>query len=389
MGKKIVYIHNPLGVYAVGGGIGGGINVLKLFEKTLVSRGFEVINRMNVKRYVKFVALCDFVVISGPSKEVKKIYDLARVLGKKYIFFPFYEDEQWIPYAMHFFLNASSSLQNRVFVPDNDMLLQQYQTQEFLQEMRRSVFKESLFSVVNSNQETYGVLKECSNVLLAKCKLSCGIVKEECYPNSDCFLEITGLEKGEYIMQIGRVNLRKNQIASFLGTRNLEYPIVFIFNEYSPEYMKVLIKAIETSKRKNKIYFVTSIKGERFSNDVTVIESEIDDQLLVSAYQNAGLHLHPAFYECPGYTYLEAAKLGIATVGSSWSTVREYLSNSEGEFDFHEGFEFVRPDDIDAIEAASKKMFGKTFTRPDLPIFKRTDEDVKKDMGALVDQYMC
>ena len=74
---------------------------------------------------------------------------------------------------------------------------------------------------------------------------------------------------------------------------------------------------------------------------------------------------------------------------TSWSTVREYLSDSEGEFDFHEGFEFIRPDDIDAIEAASKKMFGKTFTRPDLPIFKRTDEDVKKDMGALVDQYMC
>jgi len=78
------------------------------------------------------------------------------------------------------------------------------------------------------------------------------------------------VKKGEYIMQIGRLNLRKNQIASVLGTRNLEYPMVFIFNEYSPEYMRVLIRAIESSKRKNMVYFVTSTKGEHFSDKVRV-----------------------------------------------------------------------------------------------------------------------
>ena len=59
----------------------------------------------------------------------------------------------------------------------------------------------------------------------------------------------------------------------------------------------------------------------------------ISQELLVSAYQNAGLYLHPAFYELPGYVYLEAAKLGTPTIATEWSTLSDYFTNEEGDYE--------------------------------------------------------
>ena len=337
---------------------------------------------------MKKAIMADFILFPGPIPgNINIFYDTCQTLKKKYIFFPFYEEMQWRIHALHFLNDMAIG-----FYPDNQSYVSSMNDEliEFMnfKIRRKPAYENCLFNFVNSKHEARELMKDYPNVLTECVRLSCGMIQGKSMSYRKDILDLTGLKRGEYILQVGRLSLRKNQLASILATNGLKIPLVFIFSEYNPDYLRIFLKTVVRMNIQAPIFFVTSCANIKVIKNITLIHCKTSDNLLTSAYQNAGLHLHPAFYECPGYTYLEAAKLAVPTVASSWSTLREYLSNDDGSFAFDEGIKFVRPDDINGLAEAIKNMFGKKFTRPDLPIFKRTDDDVQREMGLLIDRYM-
>ena len=110
----------------------------------------------------------------------------------------------------------------------------------------------------------------------------------------------------------------------------------------------------------------------------------LEDSVVRSAYANAGLHVHAAFYDFPGLTTLEAARYNLPQVASSWATIDDYLSLG-GDPSLEGRVEYVEPNDLLQIEKAITKQFGRTFnTMPDHPALTRTAEDSARDILDLV-----
>ncbi len=197
----------------------------------------------------------------------------------------------------------------------------------------------------------------------------------------DSFLRLTGLKKGSYILQVGRLSLRKNQLATLLATRDLDIPMVFIaMGKSTPVYEEVFY-AVAKEKRKAPIFVISEEKRASFSH-VRILSNSglLSHQRLLSAFANAGLHLHPSFYELPGYTYLESARLGIPTVASTWGALKDYFLDTSGTYTLDDRVEYTLPYDLAAIERLVKKKFGQKYPETPLhPIFQRTVEDMTRD----------
>ena len=106
----------------------------------------------------------------------------------------------------------------------------------------------------------------------------------------------------------------------------------------------------------------------------------LSNSCILSAYQNAGLHLHPAFWETPGYTYLEASRLGIPSVASSWGGFKDYCTLEGNSEDLNGLIKYVNPYDITGIESAIRELFGLKFEPIQHPIFTRTGKDMASEI---------
>ena len=151
--------------------------------------------------------------------------------------------------------------------------------------------------------------------MLGLSPLVAGFTDEKVYDYSDAFLKFSGLGKKGYVLQVGRLEPRKNQLASVLAMRNRDLPLVLISSYIAiphRRYAEVVLSAIVKWRRAPTIVYSEQLEP-REEGALSVRKLERDQfgvDLLISAYQNCALHLHPAFMELPGYTYLEAAKLG-------------------------------------------------------------------------------
>jgi len=207
---------------------------------------------------------------------------------------------------------------------------------------------------------------------------------------SDEFLKVTGLKKGEYILQVGRLETRKNQISSVLATRNLDMPLVFIATTGYQEnwYDPMVLECAKRYRKGDTIILHEAYEDADYGNGTRVMRmpkgKRLTDECLVSAYQNCGLHLHPAFWELPGYTYLEAAKLGVPTVASSWGSLPDYCEMDGNPKEMDGRIKYTLPYDLNSIEGACKEMFGKTFDASYThPIFTRTKKDVATEIAGI------
>ena len=103
---------------------------------------------------------------------------------------------------------------------------------------------------------------------------------------------------------------------------------------------------------------------------------------MASAFKNAAVYCHPAFYELPGLVYLEAIQRGIATVASKWSAIKDYfIDESSGKYMLEDRVEYVLPYDIKELEAAIKKQLDRHYlANPDFPIFRRSKVHMAKEL---------
>ena len=195
------------------------------------------------------------------------------------------------------------------------------------------------------------------------------------------FSKLIGLSRGSYMLQVGRLEMRKNQAASILATEHLDIPLVFITSHgYGDDYLKSCVKL--ATRRKAKTIFVTDALKSLTMGNVEVIHSKrLSEECLSDAYANAGLHLHPAAHELPGLTYLEAGKFELPQVATRISPIKEYFEYgcTKPPADF---ISYVDPFDIVAIGSSVERLFGKKSSIHNNKIYNRTDADVAADFLA-------
>lgn len=203
---------------------------------------------------------------------------------------------------------------------------------------------------------------------------------------SDEFLKLTGLTKGEYILQVGRLETRKNQLATVLATMNLDIPVVLVATKgYQSWYDLLVVNAAAKYRKAATLLVSEEHPTQTVGGQMRIVQMPggrpLSESCLLSAYQNCGLHLHPAFWESPGYTYLEAAKIGVPTVASEWGSLQDYCAFGKNDKFMHDRFSYVCPYDLPQIEQAVQQNFGRHVSRDfSHPIFERTERDVGRDI---------
>ncbi len=114
----------------------------------------------------------------------------------------------------------------------------------------------------------------------------------------------------DYILSVGRIEVRKNQGMLLYALKDEDIPIVLVAGKmtYNPDYEE----CISRFKRKGR----------------TIVVKNLSPEMLASAYAGAKVHALPSWYELPGLVSLEAAINGANVVASNYGTIDSYLSNT-------------------------------------------------------------
>lgn len=129
----------------------------------------------------------------------------------------------------------------------------------------------------------------------------------------------------DFVLCVGRLESRKNQLAILKALENDDITVVFASGgfTYQPEYAEAVTKF----QRKGK----------------TMVIGRLSEEMLASAYAAAKVHALLSWYELPGIVSLEAAFHGCNLVASRTGTVEDYFL----DLPF-----YARPDDFDGIRNA-------------------------------------
>jgi glycosyltransferase involved in cell wall biosynthesis len=247
-----------------------------------------------------------------------------------------------------------------------------------------SIMQHADVCIATSPMEKEALQRDCPGCKTEVVYLDCGIPTVG--PADDSFLQWTGLKRGEYALQVGRLELRKNQLATVLAMKDLDIPLVFIATkETNISYEKMVVDAIKKWRKAPTLMITQTSENERQGNLQILRMPEqkiLPRSMLISAYQNAGLLVHPAFCELPGLIYLEAAKLGVPIIASNWATIGDYFTDPmTGKYTLDDRIAYVEPHHVKDLEALILKQFGKKIDRQFAhPIFQRTRSDVANDL---------
>ena len=137
----------------------------------------------------------------------------------------------------------------------------------------------------------------------------------------------------EYVLCIGRLETRKNQLALLAALQNVDVPIVFATGGYTPQ--PPYSKAVRMWKRQAPVRFIERIPWNVMS----------------ALIQGAAVHALPSFYELPGLVHLEAAAAGVPVVASDWGAIEDYLPRQH--------FHACDPLDLESITSAVTNALSK------------------------------
>lgn len=338
----------------------------------------------------------DHVFLSSTSMDLRPDHNLLKLQGKDYSLLAFHEDTiQYFgaTYGFFFYVRKAINGEEDEGFPfcverlyENPDIIHYYNVPPRKSSyVNYHVLKDARVCFANSSSECRTMLRDCPTANAKVVHLSPGFAEEHHGEISDDFLKLTGLKKGEYILQVGRFEVRKNQLGSILATKDLDIPLVFIATKTDrPWYEGTCLEAIR-KWRKGPTFIISETLSDLTFENIKIIQmpnkEKLSAKMLISAYANAALHLHPAFYELPGYTYLEAAKLGIPTVASSWATIDDYFTDSSGKYSLDERIEYCLPYHLPSIKKLILKKIGQKFSKDHPhPIFKRTKLDVASEV---------
>jgi glycosyltransferase involved in cell wall biosynthesis len=135
----------------------------------------------------------------------------------------------------------------------------------------------------------------------------------------------------DFILCVGRIEYRKNQLALIQALMDFQAQLVFIGKEFNLGYAALCKKL-----------------GKRRGN--TVFIDHINQQELFNAYADAKVHALVSWYETPGLASLEAGAVGTPLVVSRRGSTEEY---------FGELAEYCEPDNPASIRTAIERAWNK------------------------------
>lgn len=149
----------------------------------------------------------------------------------------------------------------------------------------------------------------------------------------DLFVSKYGIK--DFVLCVGRLEARKNQLMLLYALKDENIPIVFVNSKTAqPEYEELCRKF----ERKGK----------------TIFTGRLTREMLFSAYKAAKVHALPSWYEVPGLVSLEAGWMGCNIVASGWGTIKDYL----GEYAY-----YCEPHDPESIKKAVLTAFDNPRNR--------------------------
>ena len=137
------------------------------------------------------------------------------------------------------------------------------------------------------------------------------------------FVDFSGVS--DFVLCVGRMECRKNQLMLLKALENVDVPVVLIAG--SKVVQKEYEDACRTFRRRAP----------------TLIFNRVEPEMLASAYAAAKVHALPSWYELPGLVTLEAAYYGTNVVASKNGTIYDYLGD--------EVF-YCQPEDEESIKQA-------------------------------------
>ncbi|MBM3207767.1 MAG: glycosyltransferase family 4 protein [Chlamydiae bacterium] len=341
----------------------------------------------------------DFVFLSNTSLDLRPDNNVLDLLGIPYGLIPFHENyiqyhspskgffefvkkcynetlDSTVKYEIDY-LFENPNVINYFEIPPRKCSLINYNT-----------IKNARVCIANSPTEARTLLRDCPKATVETVLWTPGFADEFTSEPTNEFLDLTGLKSKSYILQVGRFETRKNQLASILATKDLDIPLVFISTKTNAlDYEMFCIQSI-VKWRKAPTIFIGLNANPCKEGPLQIIpmpnNQKLSNSMLQSAFFHAGLHLHPAFQELPGYTYFESVAQGTATIASSWTTIQDYFSNPN----IDGIIEYCNPGNLQEIRDLVEKKFGQSFSSSSVhPIFKRTKKEMAQEFVNIINKY--
>lgn len=339
----------------------------------------------------------DRIFFLGTLLDQSPNYHLMRLLQRSYGCIPFHEDhllysgasfglvyylssilrertEEGVPFS----LNALFERPHLIFYYDRMRPVNALQNYEFL--------KGASSIIASSPREQSTILRDVPEGKSHVVFWGAGFAREMAELPGDEFLRFAGVRSGEYILQVGRMSARKNQLATLLATKDLDVPLVLIaMDRCNTSYEEVFFTAAAKWRKKAPVILISQHLSESDSRGcIKVIQTPerkiLSSPMLLSAFAHAALHMHPSFYELPGYTYFESARFGVPTIASEWTSIKDYFTDSKGVYTLDDRIEYVLPYDLNALSQLAKKKIGQKYPAfPLHPIYERSAKEIAQD----------
>ncbi len=142
-----------------------------------------------------------------------------------------------------------------------------------------------------------------------------------------------------YVLEVGRIEGRKNQLGLLKALYDLPVPIVFLGQANQSSYEAAYVEECrQLAMDRGEVYFLEHVP-------------EAD---LPSLYSMAAVHVLPSWFEFPGLVTLEAAACGCKVVSTSFSPIYEYLGEDAW---------YCRPDSIRSIRVATQQALSSPISK--------------------------
>lgn len=385
---KVSFVQRPTGHTHWG----GDLMVLNNFAEGLRLLGHEGI----VVRHLEESIDSDFVFLSNICFDARPYMHFLQLHQKKFGVVGFYEDVLRYFSPCHGFYYFAKNI-----LAGNEDLGYRF-TIERLVENPSLIYYYPITPKKN-HFVCYDVLKQ-ADVCIASCPTEAQTLKRDCQSSnphsilyrqnfaemtdSDAFLKFAGLTSKEYVLQVGRFEPRKNQMATIMAMRDLPIPLVFIATQSFKEQEPYLVDCLQAiiKWRKAPTIVVSENISDHEEGHLKILRmpgmKKLSEEMLMSAFYHAGLLVHPAFYELPGSIYLEAARLGVPAIASEWTTIKDYFTDfTTGKYLLDERIAYTLPHDISKQTQLIEEMYQKSFSfDPDYPIFRREIKDMGQEL---------
>lgn len=323
---------------------GGDIKAIQDIKRGLEDQ--KILVRMSSK--IESLLDTDFIFLTNSCLDLTPYYNILKKENKKYGVICFHEDFiKYIPSCMGLvnyidgYLNDKKDRDFKFTIEqliENPEIIKYYNTQNIPKSpiYNIPVMNNASVCIANTEKERETILRDYPKANVQVINWNNGMSEEWGDFLETNFLKNYNLKSKEYLIQVGRFEPRKNQISTIISCKDIDIPIVFIVTEgYAKWYDKMFAETIKKAKIKNRIIIISNYLKPQKTKNIEVYNiktpknNKLPTQDLKTAFIHAAANVHPAFYELPGYTYLEAASVNTYNIASNWTTISEYIKTKE------------------------------------------------------------